>query len=291
MKKIIILIISILLPIIILLAVFVAIISTLDFFGTSTTDGYVEDNMEYASDYRKVLNDNIQNGYVPLERILYFYLEDDNLSFSKIYQDNLDFETKRMLPITDVCLKDDYKNMVVCSEEEIEESNQIKEFQNKPFDKPIDFSKVNITSIFMEQRIVFNNYGVHKAWDLASPSLTNVYAVCDGIIEKVSFPYKENVPDKSGGGGNQIVLRCEFDDVNYKVSYYHLYPESYKVSVNDEVVKGQLLAGVGNTGSSTGDHLHYQVEIDNKYIDGMSLIDFTTNLEDENSFQQPFVNP
>ena len=87
MKKIIILIISILLPIIILLAVFVAIISTLDFFGTSTTDGYVEDNMEYASDYRKVLNDNIQNGYVPLERILYFYLEDDNLSFSKIYQE------------------------------------------------------------------------------------------------------------------------------------------------------------------------------------------------------------
>ena len=75
MKKIIILIISILIPIIILLAVFVAIISTLDFFGTTTTDGYVEDNMEYASDYRKVLNDNIQNGYVPLERILYFYLE------------------------------------------------------------------------------------------------------------------------------------------------------------------------------------------------------------------------
>ena len=291
MKKIIILVLSFLIPIIFLLVLLVAVISTLDFFGVTTTDGYVEDNLEYASSYKKVLNENISNGYVSLERILYFYLEDDSLSFSKIYQDNLDLETKRMLPITDVCVKDNYKYMVACSENEINISSQIKEFQNKPFDKPIDFSKINITSFFMEQRIVFDSYGVHKGWDLASPALTDVYAVCDGIVEKVFFPYHENIPDKSGGGGNQIVLRCEFEDINYKVSYYHLYPNSYKVSVNDEVIKGQAIAGVGTTGHSTGNHLHYQVEKDNSYIDGMSLIDFTNNYNQENSFQPPFVNP
>ena len=53
------------------------------FFGANVTDDYVENNYEFASTYRNVLNKNLKygKGYVSLSRILYFYLEDNSLSF------------------------------------------------------------------------------------------------------------------------------------------------------------------------------------------------------------------
>lgn len=40
------------------------------------------------------------------------------------------------------------------------------------------------------------------------------------------------------------------------------------------VYSWQKIATVGTTGYSTGNHLHFQVSLDSKKIDGMSLIDF-----------------
>ena len=63
--------------IILLLIILIPVLMILDFFGANITDGYVEDNMEYAEQYKSVVNKNLKNsnGYVSLERILYFYLE------------------------------------------------------------------------------------------------------------------------------------------------------------------------------------------------------------------------
>ena len=293
MKKIIILLTSSIVPIIaIFIAILVAILMTLDFFGTNSTDGYVKDNMEYAEEYKRVLNKNIRNGYVSLERILYFYLAKDGLTFDKIYKDNLDLELKRMKPISEVCSLNEYRFLSVCSASEIKISKQIDEYQNKPFGQPLDFSKASITSFFMEQRIVFDTYDVHEAWDLAAPAMTEVKSVCDGVVSKVSFPYSANVTNTSGGGGNQIVINCKVDDTTYKVSYMHLYPGSSKVSNGQTVSKGQVIAGVGTTGYSTGNHLHYQVQkTDNSYVDGMSFVDFGEGYKFGNDyFNKPNYN-
>ena len=57
------------------------------------------------------------------------------------------------------------------------------------------------------------------------------------------------------------------------------------------------MAGVGTTGYSTGNHLHYQVTLNGNNVDGMSLIDFNYSLEDNISptyppLEQPdFGNP
>jgi len=282
---------SSLLPLIaIALVLIVTCLLVLDFFGTDSTDGYVVDNMLYAKDYKRVLNLNKNNGYVSLERILYFYLTDDNISYEKIYEDNLDLELKKMKPISQVCLLEDYKDLSICTTEELNSSNQIDEYQNKPFTKPIDFTNINITSFFMEQRIVFDTYNVHKAWDFGSSANTKVYAVCDGKIDTVSFPYKENLTNINGGLGNYIKLKCNVNDTIYNVIYGHLFPNSSTVSVGDYVTKGQVIAEVGTTGYSTGNHLHYQVQLeDNTYIDGMSLIDFldTSYNTDNNIFNKP----
>ena len=262
--------------IIMTLIVIIPCLMLLDFFGANITDDYVENNMEYADMYKETLNKALKEGYgyVPLTRILYFYLEDDRLSFYEVYKDNIDSEDNKLIEISEVCKLAKYKNLEVCSPSEIKDSGQIDEEQNKPFVPPIDFNKATVTSFFMEERIVFGESDVHPAWDFAAGNKTPVYATCDGKITKVSFTQKENVTNTSAGGGNTIYLECEIDDLKYTVLYMHLYPDTAKVQAGDTVKAGQEIAGVGTTGYSTGPHLHYQVKLNGSNVDGMSLIYF-----------------
>ena len=257
------------------LVILIPVLMVLDFFGANITDNYVENNMDYADMYKETLNKAIKAGYgyVPLNRILYFYLEDDKLTFYDIYRDNIDLEDNRLKEISEVCTLPKYRIYDGCKEID---KDQVDEIQNKPFSPPVDFSKVTVTSFFMEERIVFGKQDVHSAWDLAGGNKTPVKAVCDGTIKKVSFPFKENVTDKTGGGGNQIYLECPVDeDVTYTVIYAHLYPGTSKVREGQSVKAGDELAGIGTTGYSTGPHLHYQVKYNGENVDGMSLIDFS----------------
>ena len=171
--------------------------------------------------------------------LLYFYLANNKLSYDKIYQDNIDPDTNKLIEISRVCEANNYSVLSVCKKDSIEESGQIDEEQNKPFHVPVNFKNITVTSIFMEQRIVFGEEDVHSAWDLAGANQTPVYSVCDGTITKVSFTQTENVTNKNASGGNMIYLECEVDDIIYEVSYAHLYPNSSKVKSGDKVTAGQ----------------------------------------------------
>ena len=220
------------------LVIIIPVLMVLDFFGANITDNYVENNMDYADMYKETINKAIKGGYgyVPLNRILYFYLEDDKLPLIDIYKDNIDIEDNRLKEISEVCKLPKYSIYDGCKD--IAE-DQVDEIQNKPFSPPVDFSKVTITSFFMEERIVFGKEDVHSAWDLAAGNKTPVKAVCDGTVKKVSFRFSENVTDKNGGGGNQIYLECPIDDeLTYTVIYAHLYPNSSKVKEGDSVKAG-----------------------------------------------------
>lgn len=263
------------------LIILVPLLMVLDFFGAEITDGYVVGNIEYSSLYKETLNKNItknNNGYVSLERILYFYLVDDSLSFSEIYEDNLDSDLLQMKPISEVCELSKYKVLDICKDNYFIEGSQINELQLKPFSPPIDFSKSTITSYFMEERYVNDVYGVHNAWDLAAPNQTPVYSVCDGTVKSVSFLSTENTPNQNELG-NKVVINCELDETIYEVLYLHLYPSSNKVNVGDKVVKNQEIASVGNTGYSTGPHLHLNAKLNGVDIDIMSLISFVDEEE------------
>lgn len=273
------------------LIVLIPILMLLDFFGANVTDGYVENNSQYAELYKPVVRSNLinGNGYVSLDRILYFYLENDNLTFTEIYQDNLDQDLKQVKPISDVCEMDKYKNYSVCRLDEINDSGQINEIQNKPFSSPLDFKELSVTSFFMEERIIYGEANTHSAWDFGASAETPIYSVCDGEVINVSFPYSTNTIDTNGGAGNSIKIRCTVDDdIEYIVLYGHLYPNSSKVKVGDKVSEWQLIGTVGTTGYSTGNHLHFQVSFNGQVIDGLSLIDF--NKENTSTTFQPY-NP
>lgn len=262
------------------LIIIIPILMVLDYFGANIIDGYVEDNSKYASKYKEVLIKNLTTGkgYVSLERIIYFYLENDTLTFEEIYTDNLDDELKQVRPISEVCQMGKYKSYSVCEKESLEESNQIDVIQNKPFTSPLDFKNLYVTSFFKEERIVYEKENIHDAWDFSSSAQTPLYSVCNGVVKRISFPYQTNTIDTSGGAGNFIELECIIDDDKYKVLYGHLYPNSSNLKVGDKVESMQKIASVGTTGYSTGNHLHFQVSLNGKYIDGLSLIDFNSNI-------------
>ena len=266
------------------LVILIPVLMLLDFFGANITDGYVENNSQYADMYKEVVRRNLisGNGYVSLDRILYFYLENDKLTFDQIYNDNLDNELKQVKPISEVCEMNRYKIYNVCNSEEIKESNQINEIQNKPFNSPLDFTNLYVTSYFMEDRIIYGTPNTHSAWDFSAKEKTPVYSVCDGEVTNVSFSYSSNIIDKEGGAGNYIKIKCVVDEIEYNVLYGHLYPDSSKVKKGDKVSSWQEIATVGTTGYSTGNHLHFQVSNKNKVVDGVSLIDFNKNNDSSN---------
>lgn len=256
--------------------IILSVLMVFDFFGGNiSSSGYIENNIEYADNYILVLNKNIisNKGYVPLGRLLYFFYENEELSFDEIYDLNLDIETKRLKPISDVCNKS-FNGYFVCKESAIIDSNQDDEYTYKPFNAPVDFSKVSITSFFGQERVVYDEFDIHYAWDLAGEAETPIYSVGDGIVKEVRFNQSTNEIKKDNGAGNYIVIEYEVNDEKVEVLYGHLFPNSNKVKVGDHVESWQTIATMGTTGYSTGNHLHYQVTFNGSPIDGMNLLDF-----------------
>ncbi len=99
----------------------------------------------------------------------------------------------------------------------------------------------------------------HGAVDYVSSSGTGVingrdiYAAYGGVVIQVV----SNVPDNTGTGyGNYVKI----DHQNGYMSLYgHMLYNSPIVSVGNIVIQGQVIGRVGNTGNSTGYHLHFQI--------------------------------
>lgn len=86
----------------------------------------------------------------------------------------------------------------------------------------------------------------HAGMDFTSPVGTPVTTTGDGVIEVVE--------SKQWGYGNCIVVNHGY---GYKTRYAHL--SKFKVKRGQKVTRGQVIGYVGNTGKSTGPHLHYEV--------------------------------
>ena len=80
--------------------------------------------------------------------------------------------------------------------------------------------------------------------DFSAPTGTKVYAMLDGVIKRIGY-------DKRSG--NFVII----DHGDYTVSYCHL--SKVLVQVGERVKAGQITCLAGNTGASTGSHLHYGV--------------------------------
>ncbi len=91
----------------------------------------------------------------------------------------------------------------------------------------------------------------HDGIDIPAPKGTPIVAVDTGVVI-----YSDN---GIRGYGNMIVI-AHGDDI-FTV-YAH--NKSNKVDKGDRVDKGQVIAQIGNTGRSTGPHLHFEIRVKNK---------------------------
>ena len=98
--------------------------------------------------------------------------------------------------------------------------------------------------------------GVHEGVDIVGQRAEPIYAVYDGtIIDVIAGCATGSSWGCGDGWGNHVVLKDK--DSNFHVLYAHLL--DIFVSPGNSVGKGQLIGHVDDSGSSLGDHLHFEV--------------------------------
>jgi murein DD-endopeptidase MepM/ murein hydrolase activator NlpD len=102
----------------------------------------------------------------------------------------------------------------------------------------------------------------HQGQDISAPKGTPVVSPVKGYVY-----WRKVQPD---GAGHYLIVR---DDRGWDYVFMHLAAGSELVAKGDPVRAGQQIAAVGNTGSSSGPHLHFEIWPDGWYAPGSAPID------------------
>ncbi|WP_380177626.1 murein DD-endopeptidase MepM [Kalamiella sp. sgz302252] len=115
-----------------------------------------------------------------------------------------------------------------------------------------------VSSNFNPHRLnpVTGRVAPHKGVDFAIPLGTPVLAVGDGEVI---------VAKRSGGAGNYVAIR---HGRQYMTRYMHM--KKLLVKPGEKVKRGERIGLTGNTGRSTGPHLHFEVWINNQAVNPLT---------------------
>lgn len=100
---------------------------------------------------------------------------------------------------------------------------------------------------------------MHEGVDLAAPPGTPVFAAGDGTVKGAA---------PNGGYGNWILI--EQDGGKLSTVYGHLSAFAPGIEPGTRVMQGELIGFVGNTGRSTGPHLHFELRSDGRPVNPMN---------------------
>ena len=129
-----------------------------------------------------------------------------------------------------------------------------KAYRRLPFN-----GRYRISSPFNLHRLhpVTKRVSPHHGTDFATPTGTKIYAIGDGVVTRVG-----NHPI----AGKYIVLK---HGRKYTTRYLHL--SKIYVHRGQNVKMGSLIGKTGNTGRTTGAHLHYEFQINGRAVDAMKV--------------------
>lgn len=124
----------------------------------------------------------------------------------------------------------------------------------KKFTSPL-IGNFRITSLARERLDPLGSEKIkkHGGVDIAAPVGTRIFAIADGLITSV----REVEAEKGKGCGINVILKIKDNNNFYQITHCHM--SAVAVKANQKVNKGDVLGLVGNTGGSTGPHLHFQV--------------------------------
>ncbi len=132
------------------------------------------------------------------------------------------------------------------------------EFDPDKFIIPEIIDNPDIPSIWPASGVVTSEFGevrithIHQGIDIANNTGTPIRATANGTVIAVGT---------SGNFGKRIMIYHGTDEngTTYVTIYAHL--SEFKVEVGEKVSQGDLIGLMGNTGVSTGTHLHYEVRV------------------------------
>ena len=100
----------------------------------------------------------------------------------------------------------------------------------------------------------------HNGIDMAAPAGTDILAAYDGTV--ISADYNSSM-------GNYVMIA--HGDSLYTI---YMHASALYVSTGDKVSKGDVIAAVGTTGRSTGNHLHFGVRLNGEYVNPRDYIGY-----------------
>lgn len=124
--------------------------------------------------------------------------------------------------------------------------DQQKQDQEAAFLWPLDSNRRSVTSLY-GWRVLNGKKGFHTGADIGLPYGCNIYAAKAGTVRKAEYNKSYGYYVLIDHGGGQSTL------------YAH--SSKLLVVVGQKVERGQVIAKVGSTGNSTGNHLHFEIRI------------------------------
>jgi len=100
---------------------------------------------------------------------------------------------------------------------------------------------------------------MHTGVDWAAPTGTPILAAGDGTVDMVG---------REGGYGNYIRIR---HSNGFSTAYGHLSQYAAGLQAGTNVKQGQVIGYVGSTGRSTGAHCHYEIMVNAKFVNPMTI--------------------
>lgn len=186
-------------------------------------------------------------------------------------------------------LKDNIRNRLGLAEEECNnvEGNidmMVRLYQNLDISFTSLFLPENIGGVYISSPFgsrgvnpaTGEDEGLHNGVDIASGGVEGIplLAICDGYIshrESNIERWGNSVyitPTRYNPETRQNEVYVDTDGNSYTIEYHHCKPESYDIApVGTHVTAGTVIALLGNTGQSTGPHIHLGIKVGNEYYD------------------------
>ncbi|WP_051305335.1 M23 family metallopeptidase [Desulfogranum mediterraneum] len=132
----------------------------------------------------------------------------------------------------------------------------LKVLEATPFGRPLP---TRISSRFGRRKDPLNKKkAFHQGLDFRGRTGDKIIATADGTVKRSTY---------AKGWGNLIVIR---HGKGYETLFAHL--NKRLVKRGEQIRRGQVIGRVGNTGRSTGSHLHYEIHLNGKPIDPFNYI-------------------
>lgn len=212
---------------------------------------YLETRLDRAQSVMEDLADRDNNFYrvmMQAERI------PDSLRYGGLQRQRLDQLNDNELVVTLNRRMELLEREIVMQSQSFDELRSLADKQSErlahtPAIQPVSELKLKQMASGYGRRVdpIYGTTKMHEGMDFACDVGTPVYATADGVVAEA---------DWQSGYGKKIDIKHGF---GYTTHYAHL--SEYKVKSGQAVKRGDLIALSGNTGKSTGPHVHYEVRV------------------------------